>query len=527
MLYLQVDGFSSFEPYCTTPNTTVSYVGPPKIRGSLELVWTCTTVLIAGVYTVLHYDIPYNERQLQGFTNANFVRWLKCEIYFVPVLTVLAPELVYAASFIDWLDAWFARKAFNDHAKCAGTSWPLKHVLFMGMNGFILLYRSDTPASMSDHAGNKVSKASTWPHPSRDDTSIAKNTTSLSLPLPQGACLGKAEPEVETTSGLDTPTSDVCNPASMPPTATDWNKIMVPCDVTTALASGEYRAFHLNPDRYLRAIELGIIPPTPIATANIDTLAKSDAFAKVILIGSLFWFILNVAARQASGLPVSAFEVGTIAFAIFATLAYGFQFQKPRGAETPIALAVVQYVPAELRALSQADRWPVPRMQMLCRARRQVLVTYLLGSCFGAIHLAPWDMHFASTTDATLWRAATIIATVAPALSTLHMIVRVVRDHVRSCIEFCESPTAEADDQRATANIRPEYLPGTIRILNTWDRYLRIIDKITAIVGFPVLIFGYFPARVIIVVEMIRGLFFLPPEMFKVVNWVTVIPHVS
>lgn len=100
MLYFRVEGFTAFEPNCTVPNHTVSYVGPPTIQGSLQLVRACISVLVASVYTFLHYNLPFSSRQLDGFSD-KFRRWLECEVYVVPGLAVLAPELVYAPALID------------------------------------------------------------------------------------------------------------------------------------------------------------------------------------------------------------------------------------------------------------------------------------------------------------------------------------------------------------------------------------------------------------------------------------------
>jgi hypothetical protein len=164
-------------------------------------------------------------------------------------------------------------------------------------------------------------------------------------------------------------------------------------------------------------------------------------------------------------------------------------------------------------------------MQLLARAKRQVLVTYLLGACFGAIHLAPWNMHFVSTTDARLWRAAAIIATATPALSALSIIVGMMQDSVRETIRIMDS--TDADDQQIFAHIPPNHLVKVKAQLKSLERSLHIIHKIMSGFGFPVFMIGYIPARVIIIVEMIRGLFFLIPETFEVVGWVTIIPHVS
>jgi hypothetical protein len=541
-------GFSTFEPQCTLSDHVVNYVAAPDVRGSLNLVWACIGVLATCVYTVLHYDLPWNECQMTESQRRGFLAtWLKCEIYLVPVLTVLAPELVYGTAFIDWFDSWIHLRTFRKHPKCKDAKWSIKHIMFMDMSGHVLLYRSDTPGTKIDashevsndlEAGvHKLTRRSTWNgHESDSASGMLDKLSSISLPLPHTTGSDQTAGEMEKNGAPVGSSLDACSTASEPAAATEWNDIMVPCDIITAMSRGRYRAFVLTPERYLTAVELGIIPPKPMNVKLIEDRALSDAFAKVLLILSLFWFFINIIGRLASRLPVSALEVGTTAFAICSTLAYGFLFQKPRGVETPIAAGVVECIPKILRGdekgYAQKDRWSHPRMRILARSGRQVLVTYVFGICFGAIHLMPWKLHFASTTDAKLWQAAAIIATTAPALLFLSVTLGLLQNFIRAMMD-CNQTIINASD--------PVLPPGTPREvelrykdrLRKLNRCLDILVQIPKLVGKVVDflslfgIIGYIAARFILVVEMIRGLFYLTPEIHRSVRWANAIPHIN
>ncbi|KAM0710522.1 hypothetical protein Q7P35_002885 [Cladosporium inversicolor] len=510
-------GFSTFEPQCTLSDHAANYVAAPDVRGSLNLVWACIGVLATCVYTVLHYDLPWNEYQMTESQRRGFLAtWLKCEIYLVPVLTVLAPELVYGTAFIDWFDSWIHLRTFRKHPKCKDAKWSIKHIMFMDMSGHVLLYESDTPRTKIDASHGVSNDLEADVHKLTESDQTAGEMEKNGVPV--GSSL------------------DACSTPSEPAAATDWNDIMVPCDIITAMSSGRYRTFVLTPERYLIAIELGVIPPKPMNVKLIEDRALSDALAKVLLILSLFWFFINIIGRLASRLPVSALEVGTTAFAICSTLAYGFLFQKPRGVETPIAAGVVECIPKILRGdkegYAQEDRWPHPRMRMLARSKRQVLVTYVFGICFGAIHLMPWKLHFASTTDAKLWQAAAIIATTAPALLFFSVTLGLLQTFIRAMMD-CNQTIIDATD--------PVLPPGTPREvelrykdrLRKLNRCLDILVQIPKLVGKVVDflsllgIIGYIAARFILMVEMIRGLFYLTPEIHRSVRWANAIPHIS
>ena len=103
----------------------------------------------------------------------------------------------------------------------------------------------------------------------------------------------------------------------------------------------------------------------------------------------------------------------------------------------------------------------------------------------GAIHIADWNFAFPTAVDTWLWRSSSIASTGAgPAMLFIYLVVAMLND---------------------------------------------VKDKITVYIRGLILVLGltYAAARVIIVVLMIRLLFYLPPDAFQATSWSMSIPHIG
>lgn len=280
-----------------------------------------------------------------------------------------------------------------------------------------------------------------------------------------------------------------------------------------------------------KLIERGyIIARPPLTDTEIMDKSKDDVFSKTIAIGQILYFSIDFLARIIQSTPTSQLELGVASTALYSVISYILGWWKPKSIETPTVIELRQTshgdangsqlgadessdvatlldgVPGRrlrssgphvrdvvtkgslppmdgklgsyLRVLrhSEADDESLP-MVMCC---------LLVSIPPGAIHVAGWNFPFPSVADTWLWRSSSIAATAAgPAIIGL-LIVAVLLDDVSEAI-----------------------------------------SSFSAIVFTLTLTLTYVVARVILVVLMIRLLFYLPPQAFHATSWSMSIPHIG
>ena len=224
-------------------------------------------------------------------------------------------------------------------------------------------------------------------------------------------------------------------------------------------------------------------------------------------------FYVNVVARAVEGLPIAPLEVAVSAYGVCSIMLYMFTLSKPQDVETTIPLATYDEIPKRLiimgarlragdhpvepdgryisyysylKAGRPTSEWVGVRTTWKDRNEHivQMFITIITATIFGGIHLAAWNLRFPTEVDRWLWRGAAIAATAVPYVFAMWASLRV---------GFGEKPRASPFDR------------GVLMV----------------IVGF------YGVSRAILLVEMIRTLFFLPPQAYNTPSWPLSIPHIS
>ena len=116
----------------------------------------------------------------------------------------------------------------------------------------------------------------------------------------------------------------------------------------------------------------------------------------------------------------------------------------------------------------------------------------VIGTIFGSIHLAGWNLEFPSDADKLLWRCSSITSTAIPLLFLL----------LFWTLFF---------------DLYPESSESLLVKCLQWAT-----EKI-----FGIGILLYLVARIVLLVEMIRSLFYLPPMAYVAPSWTNAIPHIS
>jgi len=135
----------------------------------------------------------------------------------------------------------------------------------------------------------------------------------------------------------------------------------------------------------------------------------------------------------------------------------------------------------------------------------------VLGSViFGAIHCVAWNFEFPTSVERLLWRISCLVTIIVPIPALFSSFIP-MNGFVRFVIRFVAR----------CAGLDPAHIHGMQDFTSS--------GPLTMLGGSIMMLYGltYTLARIFVVVEVFRGLFFLPPGAFQTIDWVAVIPHVS
>ncbi|KAI4869129.1 hypothetical protein F4820DRAFT_464654 [Hypoxylon rubiginosum] len=491
---------SGFQPHCTIPpeSTNFVFVSGANVRGTLDILWASLFTLITCCWTVQHLNIP---RQLQrpkwpeGPKNVwrESVRYAYRLIKFSffsawpkikwTLLVLVIPEFLVGKAL---QERYLAKKSvgeFKDLARRLGKRteefqwmeehWTITHGFYANMGGFVLRIRCD--GELQD---------------------IPLNCISL---------------------------REMCE----------------------ASASSKYKTTVIGPWS-----SIGMFKIPRITDDEINDKSKSDSLIKVITIGHLLWFVIQVAVRVSRGLAVSQLEIAVLAYAACTVFVFFLCLSKPQNVRAPTMLLAGEptkfqgtlcscsssqsqdsAIPIPIPTLSEDDRdqilaksyltswfgilrpfvtfgeaWdgkgmrlgPIPNDAVLTYAHSYNKVkigrysftstwidigSLVAGVVFGSTHCIAWTSHFPTPTEQVLWQVASVCtAALLPILALCKM--------AHYTPFSSESPSIHYT--------------------------LSILEFLTSL--------AYLLARLYLVIEIFRTLYFLPSSAF-VGTWTSDIPH--
>jgi len=488
---------STFKTICSVPNTTTHYVSSPDTRGTLDILWSSLFTIIACTLTVQHLNVP---KQREGrdpgwrgdlkWATKDTLRSLKWML-----VTVLAPEVVIAK---DWADLVAAKQIFpklRHQAIEDGVPWTMTHTLFANMGGFVIRYNQQDILSEQESAGEGQGPVgegtATEPRlvqTTPQDNGLATNTNSI--------------PKIAMTNSLSTPVSKVSLSSTPNP-------------------------YHLLAINILDLREAGQIPRLPYITQDeLNDKSKANPFIKIIAVTQISWMVVQILVRTGRRLSVTQLEIGVLAFSVCAIIMYLLNWQMPKDVKIPYTLlSLPRDLPAETTRVlmirnQSSTTYPGKflagsiglhghRRAINCGAAvpndyfedstndyshlnaDTVAIMGLILGCvtFGGIHVAAWNFRFPTEIELIIWRGASIWCTVFAPFVVFAISV-------------------------ATAMLKRFFGKEGNGVDFLMNKMLVLFTSL------------YIIGRLILLVEIFRTLFFLPPDAF-VATSASNIPHVS
>ena len=549
----------SFEPNCTIPARVPAFVSGPPVRGTLSIVWSCLTILVLCTWNVQHLNVPIQVKCKNFSEKARHLYWSVCRKAKWMVITLLAPEVVMAKALEDLFSAMVSRKCMTVWAKRDEVPWTVGHSFFADMGGFAVRFKSDAmtakleisnPEIMWQEKDGQVTVGSEGTSTDqqvqagdfeesnevdREEPHLAaaakvENGRSLSKAVIQDAVSPDAHDDIRSMAfaprwNLEhlhdryTKSPGRIGKVDWHREETNYEMVKQAVGIITReelerklrspkvwyhnLAVLQGDTWILDGPQLLHARQFGIIDRLPRLTEEqLDDRNKGDALVKLIAIVQIGWLVVELITRRVRNLASTQLEVFTLAFAICSLVTYGILFKKPQDAKVPIDVPARRHpTAAEMAQLtSEGPRqyWIVrinywmPNNSFHQRSWPVFPIAIGAGSIlFGCIHLIAWNFAFPTNTEQLLWRIAAIITTISPLLS-------VAVYHIGSSSNLLRNV--------AYARFGPTGLNNLLVLLQG------------------LMVVPYVAARMYILVEIIRTLYFLPPTAY-VATWTKNAPY--
>lgn len=543
--------FNHFSPECTLPsNETYSgFVSGPNARSTLNIVWSCISIIILSTWSILHLDVPAHvtpTKKREKFCRAVYLLWRKI---FWMGLKLFSPE--FAATGC-------ARKIFATRSNSAelerlaridGVPWSLTHTILVDMGGIALRF----PAS------HNYTSASTDTSDLISESAGVSRETSASYPVS-----GDQVPEfIQKFSRRQELIAKLCGkiPWSLYKphvqhaiTMNESSTISKSILKDVAALSGNI--WILDSKQLKIAREKKLITKMPnITEQDINDKSKSDGLVKLIAILQVLWLVIQLIARAIQNLPFTQLEITTFAFAATAIIIYSIDFIKPKDLNVPFYVSVskeveyehfVEIAQAAPFAYVQGKRYYMPTSTihdlftykkplepegrcMVCefckRCKRckwcrtpkiqagesaehtrdlncrkckkfrlsprkadiySLLIGFFSATSFGGVHLFAWNNQFPTEIEQLLWRISALMTIALPYI------------YICTHLPFIGKPVK--------------------KIRTDTRRGMRI--------GLFCIAVCYVPCRLFLLAESFRSLYYLPPEAFKS-TWAGNFPHLG
>ncbi|KAJ7130459.1 hypothetical protein C8R44DRAFT_731980 [Mycena epipterygia] len=248
-----------------------------------------------------------------------------------------------------------------------------------------------------------------------------------------------------------------------------------------------------------------------VKAEDISDKGNSDTFSKGIALLQGLWFVTQCLARLHQHLSVTQLEVATLAFAVVNVLIWALWWAKPLDVEQLILVGSTVELEGAERTIWSLHLWDrfsgifngnyspyvpiastsVPIFWSMdlgeASSTEQDIPFYiecLIGTIFGVIHCAAWNVDFPSTIEMHMWRTCSLMVTTTPLVFALVAVL---------------------------------YEPTTTGSVGSFGTIFGILFA----VSLPL----YLIARLFLITIPFTSLRALPPGAFIDVNWSVYIPH--
>ncbi|KAM6477936.1 hypothetical protein HDV62DRAFT_371619 [Trichoderma sp. SZMC 28011] len=517
--------FNHFSPNCTLPDETpVGFIQAPNIRTTMQIVWGCFSVILLCTWSILHLNVPPEltpKTKWQWIYRKLFLLFRK--VYWMGVM-LIAPEFLTTFTTKKMLGTKKNVEALKKWEKKDHVEWTISHTILADIGGIVIKFPEANSADGDENSSpNTSSSGSLLPsEPSQEARpsfeacgALESQETRLLEKFPEDAKDDEfirlfTRRQNRWLGGCEIPWKPLPThmkhakkaKKSLPEGSLRWKIENI------AALSGN--VWTLDSKQLAIARDRGIISKLPdIKLADIEDKNKSDALVKLLAILQVAWIVVQLCARVYAGLPFAPLELTTVAFSATAIILYSIEWEKPKDVNSPVYILATKHCVkyADFKAIVNASPFPYMQLPFLQTKHyympsvaahgtdgnmkhidaKAFIVALVTVVSFGGIHLFAWNLKFPTPIEGLLWKISAIITIACPTL------------YVSSHMPYMgKSPN---DVTKETAM------------------------KIKAVVALTS--FFYVFARLFLITESIRSLYYLPREAFIATSWTADLPHMT
>lgn len=278
-----------------------------------------------------------------------------------------------------------------------------------------------------------------------------------------------------------------------------------------------------------------------VSTRQLARLDRGDKLVKAFALLQILYLVMQLLARRVASLPSTQLEIATLAFALSSIITYILYWSRPQGVESVHIIRTKKipdayiferiaifgshhlgsYGRTEGRLDTELDLVPLPNdsrniffdkvedreqdlppkwIHVAFGGNQEVLPlafgAVVGGTLFGGLHCLAWNFQFPTLEEALAWKICSVLTTSLPIFAIVPFI--------------------------AWTRLTPR--PGSIFAVLHRPRYGAPVAKFLVGLVLIILLITYILARLFLMVESFRSLFFLPPKAF-IETWSGSFPH--
>ena len=421
---------NSTEPASNKPNVKIGWENGPTQRGTLTLVWSCMSTVIASTWTILHLNIPgrYDGVWLKI---GRKTKWM--------LITILFPEFIFSKALSELqmaVDDLYAMKE-----KGAVTGWDVEFGSSLEFLRKVIhfLERPFSPNAISRTTKNTNDSSTATPPKASETNTVVHPSTHSYDPASSGARVWTlTHSYFANMGGLERYKDEKILPLT--------SHALVNCCVGS---------------------DHDPLPTLTLQKQDIEDKSKADWFLKSIAVAQISWLILSVIVRAAKKLPISQLEICTTAFAVLAIFTYLANWSKPKDVGTPMRFRLLKDtyqceaqkyngVPFFSRRLLAPSENFDPRTRsriandfvrleghMPPMAINMAVATII----FGGLHCLAWNFEFPTKAELGIWMCASVASATLPTFTLIinATVVSTINRAIRKCWEAFHEKTKEFD----------------------------------------------------------------------------------
>jgi hypothetical protein len=146
----------TFDVKCTLPPPGTTFVRPPDPRGTLDIVYSCLTIIVLCTWSVMPLNVPTQYKSMPGRQThmrtlrrtLNKLKWL--------AFNILGPEWPFIKALNSRNNAKRLERKFDIYKGVDDVVWTRSHTQLANMGGFVVVFGpgAEKPAGQVDAEGH-------------------------------------------------------------------------------------------------------------------------------------------------------------------------------------------------------------------------------------------------------------------------------------------------------------------------------------------------------------------------------------